>query len=148
MSRSNTTSSRFLLIGLALILTLIFSGCVTTEVPLDELFPPNVGSYLRVYGPAPDQETGVDMATYQGTDGEMITLRIKWVGVQQVPYALGELPSTATEVGYDLALGQREGTFFTFASEYHAAWGNGDWVFVLSATSQAARVDFLASYGY
>jgi hypothetical protein len=128
--------------------TLLLSGCVVEDdVPTDSLFPPQVGAFLRTSGPGPDPETGVDKATYGGTGGE-IRLSIKRVGADQIQHALGELPSTATSVGYDPALGQRSGVFFTFGDEYHAAWGNGDWVFVLSAPSEADRLTFLNAYGY
>jgi hypothetical protein len=111
---------------------LLLIGCVVEEdVPTDSLFPPQVGAFLRTSGPGPDAETGVDKATYGGTND-----------------ALGELPPNATSVGYDPALGQRSGVFFSFGDEYHAAWGNGDWVFVLSAPSEIDRLTFLNAYGY
>lgn len=128
-------------------LVLALVGCATAGVPLDDLFPPQVGEFLRTGGPSPDPATSVDWAIYQGPEGA-VTLRIKRVGRSQIEHALSELPPMATGVGYDPALGQREGVFFTFASEYHAAWGNGDWVFILSASTEAARAAFLASYGF
>ena len=87
------------------------------------------------------------MSTYQGPAGET-TLQIRLIGEENIEYALSELPQTATEVGYDDALGPRNGLFFNFADEFHAAWGNGDWIFILSASSADARRAFLASYGF
>ena len=127
---------------------LLLAGCVSDDsAPLNDLFPPQVGDFLRTSGPAPDPVTGVDQATYQGGAGSA-TLRIRRVGAAQIDHALSELPPTATDVGYDAALGQREGVFFTFGEEFHAAWGNGDWVFILSAGSPSSRVAFLNTYGY
>jgi hypothetical protein len=127
---------------------LLLIGCVVEEdVPTDSLFPPQVGAFLRTSGPGSDAETGVDKATYGGTNGAL-RLSIKRVGADQIQHALGELPPNATSVGYDPALGQRSGVFFSFGDEYHAAWGNGDWVFVLSAPSEIDRLTFLNAYGY
>ncbi len=136
--------SVFLLLALAFWL----AGCVQSELPLSDLFPPAVGDYLRTDGPSPDTANpDVQVAVYQGPAGSIL-LRLKQVGRDQIEHALSELPPLATDVGYDTALGQRDGVFFTFGNEYHAAWGNGDWVFVLSASSAEARAGFLASYGY
>jgi hypothetical protein len=135
---------------LFLVLALAFglASCVQTELPLSDLFPPSVGEYLRTDGPSQDTANpDVQVALYQGPAGSVL-LRLKQVGQAQIQHALSELPPLATEVGYDAALGQRDGVFFTFGNEYHAAWGNGDWVFVLSASSAEARAGFLASYGY
>jgi hypothetical protein len=123
------------------------SACVVEEEPVDDLFPPQVGEFLRTSGPATDPATEVDQATYVATSG-IVLLHIKRVGADNVEVALSELPPMATNIGYDAALGQRNGVFFTFAEEYHAAWGNGDWVFVLSAPSEVIRAAFLSSYGY
>ncbi len=125
----------------------ILSGCLSTEIPLDDLFPGQVGDFLRTSGPSLEVGADVNVATYIGSQGA-VTLRIKQVGRDRVDEALSRLPPNSTEVGYDSALGLREGTFFTFANEYHAAWGNQDWVFVLSASTDLARRAFLASYGY
>lgn len=130
-----------------LLVALLLAGCVVSEVPLDELFPAQVGDFFRISGPSPEPPAGADTASYQGPHGTA-TLRIKWVGAEQVEHALSELPASASEIGYDPALGQRQGSFFDFADEYHAAWGNGDWVFVLSASTPEARVAFLAAYGF
>jgi hypothetical protein len=125
----------------------MLSGCVVEEAPVDDLFPPQVGEFLRTSGPAADPATEVDQATYVATSGAVI-LYVKRVGAENVEAALSELPPMATNIGYDSALGQRNGVFFTFAEEYHAAWGNGDWVFVLSAPSEQVRAAFLSGYSY
>lgn len=130
-----------------LILVGLLAGCVVADIPPGDLFPPEVGDYLRTSGPAPDPATGVDQAIYQGPGG-IVRLSVNRVGADQVDYALSELPPMAINVGYDEALGPRDGVFFTFAQEYHAAWGNGDWVFIISATSEGARGTFLAFYGF
>jgi hypothetical protein len=124
------------------------AACASGAVPLDTIFPGQVGDYLRTNGPYP-HATIPDMTTaiYTGPAGE-VRLNAKDVGQDQVAQALDEVPFAATHVGYDEALGLRDGVFFTYGSEYHAAWGNGDWVLVLSATSEAARIAFLASYGF
>lgn len=135
-------------IVILLLISAAVSGCAVEDAePLDELFPGQVGDFLRTSGPGLDPETGVDQAIYEGPAGSVL-LRVRRVGAEQVPAALSELPPTAANVGYDSALGQRDGVFFTFANEYHAAWGNGDWVFVLSGSSEAARITFLSLYGY
>lgn len=127
---------------------MLLSGCVSEDqAPLDDLFPAQVGEFLRTSGPGPDPVTAVDQSVYEGASG-IVILRIKQVGADNIDEALSELPPTATSVGYDPALGQRNGVFFTFSEEYHAAWGNGDWVFVMSASSEAARLSFLSTYGY
>jgi len=131
----------------ALAMTLLTACEAERDTPLDELFPPQAGQYLRAQGPSPDPATGVDQAVYQGPEG-IILLRIKRVGKDQVAHALSQLPPAATDIRADPALGQRQGTFFTFGGQFHAAWGNRDWVFVLSAPSDAARIVFLAGYGY
>lgn len=134
-------------LSLWLALTLLV-GCAETELPSNDLFPPSVGDYLRTDGPSPDTANpDIQVAVYQGPAGSVL-LRIKQVGRDQVEHALSVLPPLATEVGYDPALGQRDGVFFSFGNEYHAAWGNGDWVFVLSASSAEARASFLVFYGY
>jgi hypothetical protein len=126
----------------------LLSGCmVEEEAPIDELFPADVGEFGRISGPTLDLDTSVDISIYQGPIG-VITLSVKRVGAEQVDHALNELPPLATNVAYDPALGQRDGIFFTFGEEYHAAWGNGDWVFVLSAQTEAERAAFLSAYGY
>ncbi len=128
-------------------LTLLLSGCGGGSVSQDDLFPYKIGDYLRTGGPAVEATSGADVATYRGPDGS-ITLRVRQVGEDQVDTALNGLPVGATEVGYDESLGIRHGTFFVYGGEYHAAWGNGDWVFILSASSDLARRAFLAAYGF
>lgn len=129
-------------------IVLMIAGCASGNVSLNAIFPGQVGDYLRTSGPYPHAEIeGVTTATYEGPAGE-VRLNVKNVGQGQVGQALSEVPVAASDVGYNEALGQRDGVFFTYASEYHAAWGNGDWVLVLSATSEAARIAFLASYGF
>jgi hypothetical protein len=133
---------------LALLAAILLAACTPEPtVPADDLFPAKVGEFLRTSGPGPDPVTGVDQAVYEGGSG-IVILRIKQVGADNVEQALSELPPTATKVGYDSALGQRSGVFFLFSEEYHAAWGNGDWVFVISASTETSRVSFLSSYGY
>ena len=122
-------------------------GCAPVEEVPAELFPAQVGQFLRISGPNVEEGTEVDIAVYQGPDGTT-TLRINWVGEENVAQALSELPPTATDIAIDPALGQRQGVFFNYAGEYHAAWGNGDWVFVISSTSEASRSGFLAGYGF
>jgi hypothetical protein len=124
------------------------AACASGAAPLDAIFPGQVGDYLRTSGPYPHAGLeGVTTATYTGPAGE-VRLNVKNVGQAQVAQALSEVPVAATDVEYNEALGLRDGVFFTYASEYHAAWGNGDWVLVLSATTEAARIAFLASYGF
>jgi hypothetical protein len=124
------------------------AACASGAGQLDAIFPGQVGDYLRTSGPYPHAGIeGVTTATYEGPAGE-VRLNVRNVGQDQVERALGEVPIAATDVGFNEALGLRDGVFFTYASEYHAAWGNGDWVLVLSATSEAARIAFLASYGF
>lgn len=135
----------FVLSGLGLLA--ILTGCVEMDVPLEQLFPPNVGEFLRTSGPVFEPGNNLQVATYQ-TASDYIVLRLRQVGRENVEYALSVLPQDATIIGYDPSLGQREGTLFNCGSEYHAAWGNGDWVFILSASSEAARVSFLAAYGF
>lgn len=125
----------------------VLSGCVQEDVPLEQLFPPNVTDFLRTSGPILDPDTSVQIATYQTSDS-YILLRVRQVGRENVEHALSVLPPNAAIIGPDPALGQRDGTLFNFGNEYHAAWGNGDWVFILSASSEAARASFLAAYGF
>jgi hypothetical protein len=134
---------------LALLAAILLTACDNKEptIPMDDLFPAQAGEFLRTSGPGPDPVTGVDQAVYEGASG-IVILRIKQVGADNVDHALSELPPTATDIGYDAALGQRSGVFFLFNEEYHAAWGNGDWVFVLSASTETARISFLSTYGY
>ncbi len=136
-------------VSACLVLTVaLLIGCVVDESTPADLFPGQVGEFLRTGGPSPRVDVqDVDQATYQGPSGA-VTLNVRRVGAENVSPALEGLPLTATAVGYDEALGQRQGVFFTFGDEYHAAWGNGDWVFVLSASTPAARAAFLGSYGY
>jgi hypothetical protein len=133
----------FCFIGLILLL----SGCSGSPVSQDDLFPYQVGDYLRTGGPAVEAATGVDVATYRGPDGSA-TLRVRLVGADRVDEALNGLPLGATEIGYDSSLGVRQGTFFVYGGEYHAAWSNEDWVFVLSASTDLARRGFLVGYGF
>jgi hypothetical protein len=130
-----------------LVLAMALSGCVQEDVPLEQLFPPNVSDYLRTSGPVLEPDSSVQTAIYQTADS-YILLRVRQVGRENIEHALSVLPSNATIIGTDPALGQRDGTLFNFGSEYHAAWGNGDWVFILSASSEAARSSFLAAYGF
>ena len=135
------------LIALALAAALLLGGCSGQAVPLDELFPARIGDYLRTDGPNHDPAHDVDSATYQGLDGAVL-LRVKFVGKDQITRALDGMPLSATNVNPDPALGQRKGQFFDYGGQYHAAWGNGDWVFVVSAPTQASRIAFLAGYGF
>lgn len=130
-----------------LIFAAAFAGCVQEDVPLEQLFPPTVSDFLRTSGPLLEANANVQMATYQTADN-YIFLRVRQVGRENVEHALSVLPPNATIIGPDPALGQRGGTLFNFGNEYHAAWGNGDWVFILSASSEAARTNFLAAYGF
>ena len=135
------------IIFLSLTITILLAGCKVAEDPTTDLFPGAVGDYFRISGPTPDPDTGVDVAIYQSAEGN-IRLNIKWVGADQVGTALSELPPNAENVGYQEALGPRNGVFFTFGGGYHAAWGNDDWVFVISADTEAGRRNFLAFYGF
>jgi len=133
---------------LAGLVSIGLAGCqVERAAPLNDLFPAQVGQYVRTQGPSPDPATAVDQAAYEGPDG-VIMLRVKRVGKDQVPHALSQLPPAATDIRSDPTLGERQGKFFTFGGQYHAAWGNGDWVFILSAPTEAARVAFIAGYGF
>ena len=136
-----------LLVVCGFTLAILHAGCVQEDVPLEQLFPPNVSDLLRTSGPMFDPATSVQVATYQTADSYVL-LRVRQVGRENVEHALSVLPPSATIIGPDPALGQRNGTFFNFGNEYHAAWGNGDWVFILSASSEAARINFLAAYGF
>ena len=141
-------SFRMHLVLIVAAVCLLLTACVVDDdTSTAQLFPPQVGDFLRTSGPDPDPTTGVDQAMYGANDGSIL-LRIRRVGADQIEHALSELPTNASDVGYDPALGQRDGVFFTFGEEYHAAWGNGDWVFVLSAPSTADRTIFLNAYGY
>jgi hypothetical protein len=136
------------LASLAIIAAVLLSGCVAQPVPLDDLFPSRVGDYLRSNGPNADPSIpDLNAATYQGIDGAVL-LRIKYVGEGQSDRAISGVPLSATNVGEDPALGQRKGKFFNYGGQFHAAWGNGDWVFVISAPTEAARIAFLAGYGF
>jgi hypothetical protein len=134
---------RLSMAGLA---ALLLAACVP-RFSIEDLFAGQVGSYLRMSGPAIEAETGVHVGVYAGPEGS-VTLRVRQVGEDRVRDALAVLPPLAADVVSDPALGVREGTFFTYGGEYHAAWGNGDWVFVLSASTDAARRAFLAAYGF
>jgi|GEM_PF-821147 len=135
------------LVLLAACLPVLLTGCAAPELDLNALFPAEVGNFTRTAGPGIDEETGVDVAVYEAAEGT-VTLRVRQVATEQVERALATLPPSATDVGPDPGLGQRDGVFFTFASQFHAAWANGDWVFVLSADTDLARRAFLASYSY
>lgn len=127
---------------------LLIAGCAPQTIPLEQLFPPTVGSFLRVTGPFTDPTLpDVDIAIYQGPSGD-IKLQIRQIGEENIDHALSELPSGSSETGYDPILGPRGGLFFTYNNEYHAAWGNGDWIFVVSGGSPEARSNFLAAYGF
>jgi hypothetical protein len=133
--------------ALGLACALVLAGCASQQIPLDDLFPARVGDYLRVDGPNHDSERELDQGTYEGPDG-LVMLRVKYVGKDQIDRSLAGVPLAATNVGYDPALGQRKGTFFNYDNQYHAAWGNGEWVFIVSAPTETARVTFLAGYGF
>ncbi len=132
---------------LVIVIGMLLGGCASQQTPLDDMFPARVGDYLRVDGPTHDASQDLQRATYKGLDGA-VELRAKFVGKDQVARALTGLPLAATNVTADPALGQRKGTFFDFEGQFHAAWGNGDWVFIISAPTSAARVAFLAGYGF
>lgn len=134
---------------LLLLLAIAAAGCAAAppELPADALFPATVGEFTRVTGPGVDPESGLDVAVYE-SPAATLTLYVKQMPEGQAEAALSGLPPDATEVGPDPALGQRQGVFFSFGGEYHAAWGNGDWVFVLSAETDYGRRAFLASYTY
>jgi hypothetical protein len=133
--------------GVLLALGLLLAGCAPPAFDTAQLLPAGVGDFARTEGPAYDAESGVDFASYSGAQGG-VTLRVRQVDPDEVETALAGLPAGATEIGDDPALGERQGVFFAFSDEYHAAWANGDWVFILSATSDEARRAFLASYGF
>lgn len=131
-----------------LTITLLLAACGGGTITATDLFVPNVGDFLRVSGPGTEPDTGANVSVYQGAAGQVV-LKIVDAGSQPgAQYAVETLPTSATDVGYDAALGQREGVFFTFNNEYHAAWSNGNWVFVITADSPNARSAFLASYGF
>lgn len=133
---------------LLIVVCTVQAGCTVDErLPQSNLFPPQVGEYLRTSGPVTDSETGVDLANYSGPDGVAV-LRVKLVGKDQVSHALSQLPPGATDVQIDPEQGTRVGTFFTYGGEFHAAWGNGDWVLIVSAPTAAMRSTFLANYGH
>lgn len=131
-----------------ILLALTLAACTSTpQLDTSALFPAQVGGFTRVSGPGIDADTGVDVATYEAAEGSVV-LHVKQMPEGQASAALGELPPSATDIAVDPALGQRQGVFFSFAGESHAAWSNGDWVFVISATTDLARRSFLASYSY
>nr|MBN1229614.1 hypothetical protein [Anaerolineae bacterium] len=111
------------------------------------MFPAEVGDYLRTTGPSVEAGSGVDLASYEGPHG-VVTLRIRQVASEQVEAAVNTLPSGATGVGYDPGIGSRDGVFFSYGGEFHAAWANQDWVFVISASTDTARRAFIAAYGF
>jgi len=123
------------------------TGCAARETQVEDILVAQVGNFERSSGPSHDPETGVDFAIYRGGSGE-VTLRARRVGEENIDHALSQLPLAATDVRYDPGLGPRSGLFFNFAGGYHAAWGNGAWVFVLSSNSEDARAAFLAAYSY
>ncbi|NDJ55110.1 MAG: hypothetical protein GYB68_18725 [Chloroflexi bacterium] len=129
------------------LIVLLLLACGPANVPVDEIFPPQTGEFSRTSGPFYDPETEVDLATYEGPSGSVI-LHSARVGPEEAAYAVTQLPQAALNEGYDPGLGQREGVFFSYAGEFHAAWHNGDWVFVIFASSPEARVNFLSGYGY
>ncbi|MGF1504284.1 MAG: hypothetical protein GYB64_15295 [Chloroflexi bacterium] len=136
---------RFFSLLVVLIVTAACTGQQT--ISTEQLFPTTVGSFLRTGGPYTEPETGVESATYAGPEGTAM-LQVRFVGEENVDYALNNLPALATNVEPDEALGERKGVFFTYGVTEHAAWGNGDWVFVLTASSDAARRIFIAGYGF
>ncbi len=131
-------------VGLAL---LCAAACGEMEPDVEALFPPQVGELLRISGPLPDPETGVDVATYQGAQGT-VTLQATRIGRDAIDDALAELPPGASGIGHDPALGMRSGVTFTYAGGAHAAWGNGDWLFLVDAPDNETLAVFLAAYGY
>ncbi len=136
--------------SLALIIlasSLILSACGTPQADPDQLFPAIVGGFSRASEPIADPNTDVQMATYTGPSGSVL-LRARWVGEENTAAALAGLPAGAIDPGYDEALGVRDGVFFALGNEVHAAWANGDWVFILSTTEPAARREFLAAYSF
>lgn len=126
----------------------LLAACGPPPIDLEEIMPPAVGDFERTGGPALEADTGLTFATYEAPELGSVILRARQVGEEQVAPALEELPPQAEEVGQDEALGEREGVFFTYGGEFHAAWGNRDWVFVLSADSDPARRAFMAWYGF
>lgn len=130
-----------------LLLICLAAACAPPALDTSALFPEQVGPFARTSGPGVEAETGVDLAVYEAPEGA-VRLRVRQVPQEQVGPALAGLPPGATEVGPDEALGQRQGTFFSFGGEYHVAWANGDWIFVLSAPTDYLRRAFLASYSY
>lgn len=139
--------SAVLILLIACLPLLAAAGCAAPQLDLTALFPADVGGFTRTAGPGIDEEAGVDVAVYEAPEG-VVTLRVRQVAEEQVERALAELPPNAADAGPDPALGERQGVFFTFAGQFHAAWANGDWVFVLSADTDLARRAFLASYSY
>ena len=133
---------------LMIVVAALLSACGgADDIPAEQIFPSTVGTFLRTAGPFTDADTGAEMANYAGPEGEVV-LNVRFVGAENVEYALSELPVGASDVGYQEELGPRSGVTFTYAEGYHAAWGNGDWVFVLNAPTPGARRAFLAGYGF
>jgi hypothetical protein len=129
------------------VVTLVLTSCITQAISSDDLYPPSVGTFLRTEGPNLDTTTGMDRATFGGNTGVVI-LQTKRIGEANMEQAIGKLPLGAIDAGPDPALGQRTGVFFSFDGKYHAAWGNGDWLFIISADTPEARNAFLAGYSY
>src|SRR5690242_7162390 len=78
---------------------MLLAGCgAEPTAPIEELFPPQVGEFLRTSGPGPDPVSGVDQSIYEGASG-IVILRIKQVGEENIQTALSELPMNATNVG-------------------------------------------------
>lgn len=125
----------------------LLTSCIGQTLSQDDLFPPTVGTFLRTDGPATNPDTLLDQASYGGDQGTVL-LQIKRVGQENMDEAIGKLPLGATDAGPDPALGQRKGVFFIYNGQFHAAWGNGDYLFILSAGSPETRNAFLAGYGY
>jgi hypothetical protein len=136
------------LAGVAVTLLLV-AACQEIEPDMEALFPAQVGDYLRISGPTPDPDTGVDVATYQGPQG-MVMLRVSRIGRDAIAPALENLPPGAAEIGQGSELGGRSGITFAFAGDYnfHAAWGNRDWLFVVDAPDRETLAVFLAAYGF
>lgn len=132
---------------LVVLTALSLSACGTPQADPDQLFPAIVGGFTRASEPITDPTTDVQMVTYTGPSGSVL-LRARWVGEGNTAAALAGLPAGAIDPGYDEALGVRDGVFFALGSEIHAAWANGDWVFILSTAEPAARREFLAAYSF
>lgn len=134
------------LAGLLLAL-IVLAGCAPRFDP-GPLFPERAGDYVRVDGPNADRSGRLFGGAYRAPDGGSVTLLARHVGVDAVAQAVLTLPEGAENQGYDPSMGARKGLTFAYNGEQHAAWANGDWVFVLSAPDVDQRAAFLAGYGF